>query len=138
MSDSYIQHRIYLQQFKMLSSRQCFEIVPINLNYQSLIMVTTGVLEYDDKQFVFQTCSCGCGPQPTIRGAYLKEVISWPASNLCACFAACNNSKERELVAQKVMAVVYSVRLPVDDKEKREVTAALHSHFGSNKEISFF
>lgn len=80
MFDSYVQHRIYLQQFKMLSSRQCLEIVPVNLNYQNLIMVTTGVLDGNDKQFVFQTSSCGCGPQPTIRGAYLEETVPWHAS----------------------------------------------------------
>jgi len=138
MIDSYVQHRIYLQQFKMLSSRQCFEIVPVNVDYQSLIIVTTGVVEYGDKQFVFQTNSCGCGPQPTIRGAYLKEVIPWSASNLCAGFAASDNPKDRELVGQKAMGVVYSVRLPDGEEEKREVAAALHSHFGTNKEISFF
>lgn len=138
MIDSYVQHRIYLQQFKMLSSRQCLEIVPINVDYQSLIMVTTGVLEYGGKQFVFQTNGCGCGPQPTIRGAYLEEVIPWHKSRLCAWFAAGDDRKEQELAGQKVMDVVYRVRLPVDEEEKREVAAALHSHFGANREISFF
>lgn len=138
MIDSYVQHRIYLQQFKMLSSRKCFEIVPVNLNYQGLIIVNTGGLEYKGKRFVFQTCSCGCGPQPTIRGAYLHEVISWPASNLCAWFAASDNPKDRQLSGQKVLREVYGVRLPVDEEEKGEVAAALKNHFGTNKEISFF
>lgn len=122
----------------MLSSGECGEIVPVNLNYQSLIVVTTGVLEDGGQQFVFQTHSCGCGPQPTIWGAYLKEVIPWSSSNLCGWFAASDNRKERQLVEQKVIAEVYSVRLPETQQEKSAITAALRSHFGSNKEISFF
>ena len=138
MIDSYVQHRIYLQQFKLLVNRQGFEIVPVNMNYQSLIIVTTGVLEYGGKQFVFQTNSCGCGPQPTIRGAYLVGEIPWVESDLCAWFAASDTPKDRQLVGQKAIDVVYSVRLPVDEEEEKEIAAALRSHFGTNKEISFF
>jgi len=138
MIDSYVQHRIYLQQFKMLSGRKCFEVVPVNMNYQGLIMVTTGVLEYNGKQIVFQTYSCGCGPQPAIRGAYLEEVIPWQASGLRAAFAASESAKDRDMVRQKVLAEVYSVRLPTGEEEKREVAAALKGHFGANKVISFF
>ena len=101
-------------------------------------MITTGVVDYNDKQFVFQTHSCGCGPQPTIRGAILSELIPWRTSNLCACCAASDDPKERELVEQKVFDEVYSVRLPVNEVEETEVTAALRSHFGTNKDISFF
>lgn len=122
----------------MISKQQCLEIVPINMNYQSIIMVATGLLDYADKQFVFQTYSCGCGPQPAIRGAYLTEIIPWQASGLCAFFAAADNDKDRALAKQTVMDSVYSVRLPGNDGEKAEITAALRSHFGANKEISFF
>ena len=138
MIDSYVQHRIYLKQYEMLKTRTVFEIVPVNFNYQNFIVVTTGLLEYASTQFVFQTYSCGCGPQPTIRGAYFEEVIPWHVSTLCACFAASSKAKERELAVQKVIAEVYSGRLPVGEREKAEVTAALQSQFGINKEISFF
>ncbi|MDH4320864.1 MAG: hypothetical protein OEV73_05125 [Desulfobulbaceae bacterium] len=138
MIDSYVQHRIYLQQFKMLSRRTCFEIVPANLNYQGLIVVATGVFEYGGKAFVFQTFSCGCGPQPAIRGAYLEKEVPWRVSGLCAFFHASENQKERALADQQVMASVYVVRLPVGETEMGEVAAALRSRFGANKEISFF
>ena len=136
MSPPYIQHRLYLQQFEMLRRRKGFEIAPVNFNYQGIIIVATGLIEYGGKQFVFQTNGCYCG-QPTIRGAYLKEVIPWPASDLYAHFAACS-TKDRKLAAQKVIDEIYRVRLPTAEKEKQEVTAALHSHFGANREISFF
>ncbi len=138
MIDSYVQHRIYLQQFKMLSSRTCFEIVPVNMDYQGLIVVATGVLGHGGRQFVFQTYSCGCGPQPTIRGVYLEKTVPWRASGLCAFFAASANQKERELAEQQVMEEVYRVRLPAGETERDEVAAALRSRFGANKEISFF
>ncbi len=138
MITSYVQHRIYLEQFKLLRGRECFEIVPVNMNYQNFIMVTTGLLEYGGTQFVFQTYSCGCGPQPTIRGAYLEGVIPWSASGLCAFFAASATPRERELVGQEVIGQVYRVRLPVTDVERREVADALRSHFGANKDICFF
>ena len=138
MIDSYVQHRIYLQQFKMLSSRACFEIVPVNLNYQGLIVVVTGEVEYGGKPFVFQTYSCGCGPQPAIRGAYLEKEVPWRISGLCAFFAASENPKERALAGQQVIEAVYGVRLPVGETEMGEVAAALRSRFGANKEISFF
>lgn len=138
MIDLYVQHRMYLQQMERLKSRMSFEIVPVNLNYQSFIVVTTGLVEYGGKQFVFQTHSCGCGPQPTIWGAYLMEVIPWHTSDLCACFASCNKTKDRQLTEQRVIEKIYCVHLPDTDDEKKEVTDALRSHFGANKEISFF
>ena len=138
MIDLYIQHRVYLQQIERLKSRQCFEVVPVNMNYQSLIVITTGLVEFGGTQFVFQTHSCGCGPQPTIWGAYLQEVIPWHRSDLCASFAACQKTKDRKLVGQRVIDEVYCVRLPGDETEKGEITAALRSQFGANKEISFF
>jgi hypothetical protein len=137
MADPYIQHRIYLQQFSLLKNRKGFEIAPVNFNYQDIIIVATGLIEYGGGQFVFQSNSCGCGPQPTIRGAYLEEVILWENSDLYAWFAACK-TKDCKLVGQKVINEVYRVRLPVDEKEKAEVTAALRSHFGAGTDISFF
>ena len=138
MITDYVQQRMHLKQVELLKGRKIFEIVPVNFNYQNLIMVTTGLLEYGGRQFVYQTYSCGCGPQPTIWGAYFNAMVPWPVSGLCACLAASSKSKERELVAQQVIEALYSVRLPVDEPEREEVAAALRSHFGANKEISFF
>lgn len=137
MVDSYIKHRIYLQQLDMLKNRQGFEIVPLNFNYQDMIIVATGLIEYGGRKFIFQSNSCGCGPQPTIRGAYFEEVIPWQASDLNAWFAA-SKTKDRKFAEQKIIDQVYRVRLPDDEKEREELTAALRSHFGEDMEISFF
>ena len=136
MSSPYIQHRLYLQQFEMLKNRKSFEIAPVNFDYQGIIIVATGLIEYGGKKFVFQTNGCYCG-RPTIRGAYLKEMIPWPTSDLYAHFTA-SNTKDKKLADQKVIDEIYRVRLPSDEKEKQEVTVALQSHFGTNKAISFF
>ena len=137
MVDSYIQHRIYLQQLDMLKNRQGFEIVPLNFNYQDMIIIATGLIEYGGRKFVFQSNSCGCGPQPTIRGAFFEEVIPWHVSGLHDWFAACK-TKDRKLAEQKIIDQVYRVRLPDDEKEREELTAALRSHFGEEMVISFF
>ena len=137
MIDSYVQHRLYLQQIEMLKKGRSSEIVPVNFNYQDTIIVATGLVDYNGISYVFQSNSCGCGPQPTIRGAFLAEIVPWQDSDLYAWFAA-GNTKDRKIADQKVVAEVYRVRLPVDDREKEEITAALRSQFGADKEFSFF
>ena len=119
----------------MIKTRKTLEIVPVNYDYQGIIIVTTGLTEYNGTQFVFQTNGCGCGCS-TIRGTYFEEEIPWSASELCASFAA-STAKDREIADQKVIKVVYKVRLPAET-EKMEVTAALKSHFGANRDIHFF
>ena len=136
MNTPYIQNRLYLKQSEMIKARKALEVVPVNFEYQGLIIVTTGLTEYNGTQFVFQTNGCGCGCS-TVRGAYFEEEIPWSASGLRASFAA-GTTKDREFADQKVINVVYKVRLPVGETEKGEVTAALKSHFGADRDIHFF
>ena len=137
MVDPYVLYRLYLQQFSMLKTRKGFEITPVNFKYQDIIIVATGLIEHDGKNYVFQTNSCGCGPQPTIRGAYFAEIIPWLKSDLYSWFAA-SNTKDSKLANQKVIKEVYRVRLPENQREKEEVAAALRSHFGQAVEVNFF
>lgn len=136
--DVSLQHRLYLREIDLLKSGRGSEVVPVNFNYQNFIMVATGLVEHGGRTFVFQTFSCGCGPQPTIWGMYLEGVIPWRDSALRAFFLAGDGARDRELADQTVVAEVYRVRNPAGEGEKSEVTAALRGHFGADKKISFF
>lgn len=137
MVDVSVQHRIYLRQIDLLKSGGG-EMAPLTFNYQNFIVVATGLVERGGRTYVYQTHSCGCGPQPTIWGVYLEGVIPWGDSDLRRTFAASGTAKDRELADQKVVAEVYRVRVPVDETERNEVAAALRGHFGGEKKISFF
>ena len=137
MVETYILHRIYLQNIKMLKNRTCSVIVPVNFNYQNTIIVNTGLFEHSGKQFVFLTSGCGCGPQPTIWGAYFQEMTPWSASELHTYFSSCDKEKDRRIAEQKMVNMIYRIRLLDGKDERAEVAAALHGRFGTNKEISF-
>jgi len=137
MIETYIMHRIYLQQISMLKERTCLEAAPLNFNYQNTIIVTSGLLYHAGKQFVYLTSGCGCGPQPIIWGAYFMETIPWATSQLCAFFSSSDKAKDREIAGQNLVDTIYRVCLPACNDEKTEITAVLRSHFGNNKVISF-
>ena len=105
----------------------------LNFNYQDIIIVTTGIVEEGDRRFAYQTYSCGCGPQPAIRGALLGGELSWEES-------AMRRHLEQEgdsLAQQQAIKEVYRVIRPGSDDEKQEIVRALKKHFGENKKIGF-
>ncbi|MEJ2689495.1 MAG: hypothetical protein P8130_06010 [Deltaproteobacteria bacterium] len=70
------QHRLYMKQLEFLKRPDFAEVLPANFNYQNMIMVSSGTVEKEGRRIVFQTYSCGCGPQPLIRNAFLEEEIA--------------------------------------------------------------
>ena len=40
-----IQNRLYLQQFGLLKNGRSDELLPLNFNYQDIVIVATGLLE---------------------------------------------------------------------------------------------
>ena len=133
-----VQHRLYLKQSEFLKKVDFDEILPANFNYQNMIMVNSGIVEKEGERFVYQTYSCGCGPQPLIRGAFLLEEVSWQRSKFRTLLGLAENSKDAALVDQDVFAVVYRIRPARSHEEKRAVEKALQDHFGDNKKINFF
>lgn len=138
MVETYILHRIHLQQIKMLKSHTCSVVMPVNFNYQNTIIVSTGLFEHSGKQFVFLTSGCGCGPQPTIWGAYFNKMVPWSTSELHTYFSSCTKEKDRIIAEQNIVDMIYSIHLPTGKDEKAQVAAALGGYFGTNKEFSFF
>jgi len=135
MNPTYIQHRIYLKQMEHFKEGVGAEVAPVTFNYQNFIMVASGIVQYADLQVVYQTYSCGCGPQPTIRGAVIERTIQWRDSELCAMLAASENEKDREVIDQDVVLEIYRITM---DQQEAVVTPALKEHFGQEKKISFF
>jgi len=134
-----IQHRLYLKQIEFFKYPFFAEVLPANFNYQNMIIVESGTVEDDEQLYVFQTYSCGCGPQPLIKAAFLLEVVAWKESEFRRLLAASNNPKDTALVDQGVFATVQRIRPARTDEEKRLVERVMQQHFSDNKrKISFF
>ena len=129
--DTTIEHRLYMKQFNLLKSGESDELLPLNFNYQDIIIVATGTLESEGQRFVYQTYSCGCGPQPAIRGALLESELSWEESAIRGKL----EQEEDSLAAQQVVRSVYRIRRPGSEQEKQEIVRVLRKHFGENKKI---
>ena len=39
-----VKHRLYLKQFSLLKNGKSDELLPLNFNYQDIVIVTTGLL----------------------------------------------------------------------------------------------
>ena len=133
-----IQHRLYLKQVEFWKMPSFDEILPVNFNYQNLIMVCSGTVEENGQTVVFQTYSCGCGPQPLIRGALLLEELAWQESEFRRLLGKSDNPKDLALVDQDILKKVQRLRRAQSVEEKGLVVRALQGCFGENKKISFF
>ena len=133
-----IQHRLYLKQSEFLKHPPFDEILPANFNYQNLIMVSSGTVDEENRRIVYQTYSCGCGPQPLIRGAFLVEEVEWGQSEFRRLLGNSDNEKDAALVDQDIFAKVQRIRPAQNAEEKGLIERALQRHFGDNKKISFF
>jgi hypothetical protein len=132
------QHRLYMKQLEYLKRSDFAEVLPANFNYQNMIMVSSGTVETDGQSIVFQTYSCGCGPQPLIRSAFLEEEVAWQRSKFRSLLGQSANEKDTALVDQKIFPVVYRIRQAKSAEEKGLIEKALRDHFGANKKINFF
>ncbi len=134
----YIQHRLYLHQFEFLKEPGFNEVVPLDYNYQNMIIVTTGRLSFEGREVVFQTSGCGCGPQPAIKGALLVAEVPWPLSNFRRQLAAMDNAKDVALADQDIIPAVFRIKMAVSAEEQALVRDALQRHFGAGLIIDFF
>ncbi len=134
LPEIYVKHRLFLKQMELLRKCSCSEVLPLTFNYQNLIIVDTGTVEAVDDTVVFQTYSCGCGPQPVIRGGLLRRIIPWQQSEIRHALAESSNKKEVELIGQDLVSEVYVV----DCRDHQKITRALKQYFGEEKEICFF
>ncbi len=134
----YIQHRLYLNQFEFLKNPDFNEVVPVNYNYQNMIIVTTGHLSFAGRDIVFQTSGCGCGPQPGIKGALLVAEVPWPLSNFRRQLAGLDNAKDTALADQDFIPTVFRIKTAASVEERALVSDALHQHFGAGLIIDFF
>jgi hypothetical protein len=96
-----LQNRLYLKQKELWKNSEFCEIMPVNFNYQGLIIVSTGLVDVSEGQIIYQTYSCGCGPQPTIRGAILEKEAIWSASKMRQELSRSANPKE---VTKKILS----------------------------------
>jgi len=133
-----IQHRLYLKQNELLKGTSFNEILPANFNYQNFIMVTSGIVEAEGQLIVFQTYSCGCGPQPQIRGAFLEQEVEWEKSEFRRLLGSAANPKDAVLTEQMVFEKIWRIRPARSADEKDLVEKTLRGHFGSDKKINFF
>lgn len=133
-----IQHRLYLKQLEFLKRPDFAEVLPVNYNYQNMIVVCSGAVDKDNRRILFQTYSCGCGPQPSIRGAFLEEEIAWRQSKFRTLLGQSANEKDAALMDQAILPVVYRIRQNLSAEEKRIIEKALQDHFGPNKIINIF
>lgn len=136
--DTGTQHRLYLKQLELLKQPDFAEVLPVNFNYQNMIMVSSSIVEKNGRNILFQTYSCGCGPQPLIRGAFVEEEIAWLHSRFRTLLGQSANEKDAALVDQKIFPVVYRIRQKLSPEEKGMIVKALQEHFGANKKINFF
>jgi len=134
-----IQHRLYLKQIEFFKHPTFAEVLPANFNYQNMIIVESGTVEAEGQYFVFQTYSCGCGPQPLIKGAFLLAEVAWEESEFRRMLAASGNPKDTALLDQNIFDSVLHIRPARTDEEKSLVERVMHQHFSDNKrKISFF
>jgi hypothetical protein len=136
--DTGIQHRLYLKQMEFMKQPDFGEVLPANFNYQNLIMVSSDTIEKDGQRIVFQTYSCGCGPQPLIRSAFLLEEVKWQDSKFRMLLVHSENKKDTALIDQTIFPIVYRIRRIRKAEEKRMIEKALQDHFGDKKKINFF
>ncbi len=134
----YIQHRLYLHQFEFLKEPGFNEVVPLDYNYQNMIIVTSGRLSFAGRNIVFQTSGCGCGPQPAIKGALLVAEIPWPLSNFRRKLAAMANDKDVALADQDIIPAVFRIKKAVSAEERALIRDALRQHLGAGLIIDFF
>ncbi|GBE12574.1 hypothetical protein BMS3Abin13_00865 [bacterium BMS3Abin13] len=134
----YIQHRLYLHQLKFLKEPDFNEVVPLDYNYQNMIIVTSGRLSFAGREVVFQTSGCGCGPQPAIKGALLVAEVPWPLSNFRRQLAGMANAKDVALADQNIIPAVFRIKKVVSAEERDLVRDALHQHLGAGLIIDFF
>jgi len=133
-----IQHRLYLKQNELLKQDSFKEILPASLNYQNFIMVTSGIVEAEGQRVVFQTYSCGCGPQPQIRGAFLVQEVDWNKSEFRRLLGASSNPKDAALTEQEIFKKIWRIRPARSVDEKGLVEQVLRGRFGGDKKINFF
>lgn len=133
-----IQHRLYLKQNEFLKNNSFDEIVPANFTYQDVIVISSGTADKMGQRVVFQTYSCGCGPGPLVRGAFLLEEVGWTQSKFQRMLAASDNPKEVALAAQNIFATVKRIRRASTDEEKRLIENVLQLYFGDKRKIHFF
>lgn len=137
-SDTGTQHRLYLKQTEFIRQPEFAEVLPVNFNYQNLIMVSSGTVLKDGRQIFYQTYSCGCGPQPLIRGALVQEEVAWRDSKFRILLGRSENKKDAALVDQEIFPVVYRIRPARSSEEQGVIEKALRDIFGDNKKINFF
>jgi len=135
---TYICNKLYLTQCELLKKKAGAEVLPLAYNYQGLIVVTTALVEEGEHRLVVQTHSCGCGPQPTIRGGLLKKITPWTGSEIQKILAACGREKEMALSLQTLVDKVYVIKRPKTADDRDLITTVLKEQFGQNHKISFF
>jgi hypothetical protein len=138
LSTAGLQHRLYLKQIEFWKLPVFHEILPANFNYQDTIIVSSGTVEEDGVRIVFQTYSCGCGPQPLVKAAFMKQEIPWEDSEFRRMLAASGKPKDTALVDQKIFSKVQRIRPAQTEEEKDLVEKVMQGHFGDNRKISFF
>ncbi len=138
MLQAYIQNKLYLTQFDLTKKHGGVEILPLNFNYQGLIIITTELVKNGGQRLVTQTHSCGCGPQPTIRGGILEKIVPWTASTIRKKLADSGKNKEVTLSNQTLVDEVYVLKKPISDTERTLIIQGLQKYFGGEMEIGFF
>ena len=133
-----LQNRLYLKQKELWKNNDFCEIMPVNFNYQGLIIVSTGLVDVPEGRIIYQTHSCGCGPQPTIRGAILEKEAIWSASKMRQELTQSANPKEASLAEQTFIKTVYNALRRISNDDKLRITRVLQNHFGENKKIGLF
>ncbi len=134
----YVQHRLFMCQSKFLKEAGFNEIVPVNYNFQNMIIVDTCLLIREGKYIVLQTSSCGCGPQPYIKTSLLHEEVKWHESKFCKRLLHSNNKKDAELANQDIVSTVYGIEKALSEREKVFILDALKDHLGTGLIINFF
>jgi hypothetical protein len=59
-----ITHRLYLKQFSLLKKGNSDELLPLNFNYQDIVIVTTGLLENGGKRGSTRPMAMTATPSP--------------------------------------------------------------------------
>ena len=138
IQETALQNRLYLKQKELWKNSEFCEIVPVNFNYQGIVIVSTGLVDASEGQIIYQTYSCDCGPQPTIHGAILEKEVSWSASKMRQELIRSANPKEVSLVEQTFIKTVYAALRQISNDDKLRIARTLQKRFGDNKKISFF
>jgi hypothetical protein len=133
-----VQNRLYLKQRELWKNGEFCEIVPVNFNYQGLVIVSTGMVDASEGRIIYQTYSCGCGPQPIIRGSILEKEVSWSASKMRRELTRSAKPKEVSLAEQTFIKKVYVVRRQISNDDRLRIVRTLQKRFGANKEIGLF